>query len=1009
MIERGHIPWNRVVRFIVAFRSAKALWLAIAIGKWLHSRLRLVRRYPKDRLFIASAVGAICAFRLSGRTRSPFIPRKPILSRSEWRLFAEAILPLALFLFCSATVQAQMANPEGVRFFESKIRPALATHCYECHSAESGKAKGGLKVDSRDNLLRGGDSGPAVVAKSLDSSVLYQALLYHDNGWQMPPKGKLPQSTIDDFRRWILMGAPDPRVAEVNPDVSSVIDIEAGRKFWAYQPLSKPPPPLSETTGWSRTSIDHFVEAKLGQNGLRPANDASAEVLVRRLHLVLTGLPPSPKALRHWVTQLQPIEKVSPFAPRKAEAGNASFEERIDEVDSSPFAPRMAEINHLPFAERKATLERLVDELLESDRYGERWGRHWMDVARFAESTGGDHNNVYQHAWRYRDYVIDAFNSDKPFDQFIREQIAGDLLPIANDEEWANNIIATGFLAIGVKSVGEEDQQKFMADLVDEQIDTTTRAFLATTVACARCHDHKFDPIPQADYYAMAGIFRSTETHYGLLKAQARQATTLIDLTGMGPPAGTPQLNAEEYAARVKQRDDAAQAVEEAMKKIRSGENVFRGLLRKLRSDRDETEAALQAYSNRGQPRVFAMGTQDRDAPLPARLLIRGELDKPAQFVEPGVPEVLAPPGKHALVSLTKASSFRRHRSSGLPNPAYRSQSGRLELAEWIASPENPLTARVIANRVWHWMFGRGLVRTVDDFGYAGEAPSHPELLDYLASRLIEENWSIKALIREIALSRTWQLASTYDAGNFANDPDNRFCWRMNRRRLEGEAIRDAMLAVSGQLDLKRPLGTYLREAGEGGVGQNVFEPVIRSIDANTRSVYLPRVRSILPEMLETFDAPDASLVTGSRDTTSNPLQSLFLMNNHFVHDQAVALAKRLTNVTQDQQISEAYELVFGRLPSEPERQLAKAFLVRLEEDQKKAQSQPGAGSAGRFVGRTGNSDSGGGPRGRSRFASPADSPSEATAGKTADTPSMSPLAIYCQALLGSMEFQMIE
>ncbi len=888
----------------------------------------------------------------------------------------QRMLCCAIILSClgwSASSQNQLRAQDDVRFFESKIRPVLVKHCYECHSTESGKARGGLKVDSRDALQRGGDSGPAVVAKSLNESELYQALLYHDGGWQMPPKGKLPQASIDDFRRWILMGAPDPRVTAINPNVASAIDIEAGRQFWAYQPLSPTLPPATETE-WPTTAIDRFVEVKLQAQGLTPVEDASPEVLVRRLYFVLTGLPPSPEDLQKWTSRLRAASD----------------------------------------ADRQAAVAQLVDELLASDRYGERWGRHWMDVARFAESTGGDHNNIYQHAWRYRDYVIDAFNDDKPFDQFIREQIAGDLLPIGSEEEWANNVIATGFLAIGVKSVGEDDQKRFFADLVDEQIDTTTRAFLATTVACARCHDHKFDPIPQADYYALAGIFRSTETHYGLLKAQARQATTLIDLTGMGPSAGTPELNAEEYAALVKQRDDAAQAIEDAMKKIRSGENVFRGLLRKYRSDRDETEAALQAYSNRGQPRVFAMGTQDRDAALPTRLLIRGELDKPAQFVERGVLQVLSPPKKQTLGALTKDANFRRNRTPGLPSLAHQSQSGRLELAEWIASPENPLTARVIANRVWHWMYGRGLVRTVDDFGHAGETPSHPELLDYLASRLIEENWSIKALIREIALSRTWQLASTYESQNYGIDPDNRFYWRMNQRRLEAEAVRDAMLAVSGQLDVKRPLGTYLREAGEGGVGQNVFEPVIGAIDANTRSVYLPRVRSVLPEMLETFDAPDASLVTGSRDTTLTPLQSLFLMNSRFVQNHAVALADRLENLPQKQQVVKLYELALARTPTEQEQQLATEFLARITGNQTAVARSggPSGRSPGRFAGRTSGDESSGDEssmRRGGRFSGGSGATVERPVTGENEMSPMSHLAIYCQAVLSSMEFQLID
>lgn len=332
-------------------------------------------------------------------------------------------------------------------------------------------------------------------------------------------------------------------------------------------------------------------------------------------------------------------------------------------------------------------------------------------------------------------------------------------------------------------------------------------------------------------------------------------------------------------------------------------------------------------------------------------------------------------------------------------------QSGRLELAEWIASPENPLTARVMANRVWHWMVGRGLVRTVDDFGHAGEPPSHSELLDYLANRLIEENWSIKSLIREIALSRTWQLASTYDERNYGIDPDNRFLWRMNQRRLEAEAVRDTMLAVSGKLDLKRPLGTYLREAGEGGVGQNVFEPVIRSIDANTRSVYLPRVRSVLPEMLETFDAPDASLVTGSRDTTSSPLQSLFLMNHRFVQDQAVVLADRLKMLPQKEQVVAVYKLAFGRIPTEREHQLATEFWARLPVDQN-AVGRPG-GPHGRVGGQTSGEDSGGMRRGR--FSPRSSTPKEQPMSAENDASPMSPLAIYCQALLGSMEFQMID
>lgn len=843
------------------------------------------------------------------------------------------LIACAGFYLCAVSLAQGQTPSAGTKFFESKIRPVLEKHCYECHSTKSGKSKGGLKLDSKDSLLDGGESGPAVVPKSLAKSILYQSLLYREDGYQMPPKGKLPDSVIADFRQWILMGALDPRNTKIHSTVPTEIDLEKGREFWSYQSPVKTGPPKSKSSNWAKTEIDRFVIAELNEQNLQPVADADPRTLVRRLYFVITGLPPEPTEMTRWTSQI---------AQQSSEA------------------------------DRQKVMANLIDELLASPRYGERWGRHWMDVARFAESTGGDHNNIYQHAWRYRDYVIDAFNNDKPFDRFIQEQIAGDLLPIANDQEWAENVIATGFLALGVKLVGEEDQQKFFADLVDEQIDTTTRAFLATTVACARCHDHKFDPILQEDYYALAGIFRSTETHYGLIKAQARQATTLLDLTGLGPPPGKPALSKEEYAALVNARDEARQTVEDAMRKIRGGENVFRGTLRRIRSDRDETEAALQAYTSTGEPRVFAMGTQDREFPLTTRLLVRGELDQPAQVVPRGFLQVLTGPGQHRLP----------HRVQG---------SGRLELAEWIASPRNPLTARVMANRIWHWMVGRGLVRTVDDFGQTGDRPTHPELLDYLALRLIENKWSVKALIREIALSRTWQLSSAFHAENFAVDPDNRFLWRMNKRRLEAEVLRDAMLAVSGQLDLKRPVGTYLSEVGEGGVGQNVFEPVIRDIKAHTRSVYLPRVRSVLPEMLEVFDAPDASLVMGSRETTSSPLQALYLLNNPFTQEQALALADELANVPTDQRVERAYRILFGRSPTNSEKDLGQKFLA-----QSIAPSSSGTPQTPRGFGL--------GFRGRGGFRGPGED-----AAPTEEQPALTPLATYCQGLLSTMEFQLID
>ena len=783
------------------------------------------------------------------------------------------MIRLLITAFAAASIaQAAESEHEGIAFFESRVRPALAKYCYECHSAESGKTKGGLHLDTRDALLKGGESGPAVVPRSPERSLLFKSITSLDKDAQMPPKERLPDAVIADLRQWINMGAPVPRAPQsvASVPVKSVVDVEKGRSFWAYQPLTKPSPPVVSGAAWARTDIDRFIQAGLDAKKLAPVADADAAVLVRRLFFVLLGLPPSPDEVEHWSKLICPA----------------------------------------PGALDQKAVASLVDALLRTPHYGEHWGRHWLDVARFAESTGGDRNNIYMHAWRYRDYVIDAFNADKPFDHFIREQIAGDLLPTTNNTRKAEGLIATGFLALGVKNVGEEDGTKFHAELVDEQIDTTTRAFLATSAACARCHDHKSDPIPQTDYYALAAIFRSTDTRFGLIKAQSRHTTELLDLTGMGPPPAMPPASKERLAELTKARDDAAQAVEDAMKAIRSGENVFRGKLRRLRSDREETAAALSAFGTDGTTRVLAMGVQSRATAPQTRLLLRGELDKPAQIVTPAVIQVLAPRGSSAI-------------------PARAIGGGRLHLAEWIASPRNPLTARVVANRVWHWMFGRGLVPTVDDFGATGDAPSHPDLLDFLAARLVANHWSIKALIREIALSRTWQLSSRFSTAHFAVDPDNRLLWRAHPRRLEAESVRDAMLFISGQLARSRPPGTLLLETGEGGVGQNVFEPLIRGLESNHRSVYLPRVRNVMPEMLDLFDAPDASMVSGARDITANPLQALFMINSPFVAEQSASFASRIAAVDAARQIDWAWMAALSRLPTARERELATDSLLK--------------------------------------------------------------------------------
>ncbi|MEM7144832.1 MAG: PSD1 and planctomycete cytochrome C domain-containing protein [Verrucomicrobiota bacterium] len=784
-----------------------------------------------------------------------------------WTIRWALICSVSLVLI-SPVPGAGVEDGEGLVFFEERIRPALVKYCYECHSEESGKSKGGLMVDTREGLLSGGDTAAAVVPGDLAGSLLVTAMRYEDEDYEMPPKEKVPDGVLADFEKWVAMGAPDARVSAAPVEVATEIDVEAGRAFWAYRvPEDVGLPPVGEAS-WARTGVDLFVARGLAGAGLAPAEDADALTLIRRLYFVITGLPPGSEEVREW-------------------------ERRIRGVAGSGL--------------RQEGVRALVDYLLGAEAYGERWGRHWLDVARFAESTGGDSNSVYPHAWRYRNYVIDSFNADTPYDRFILEQLAGDLLPISDDGEWARNLVATGFLAAGVKLVGEEDDRKFFADVVDEQIDATTRAFLATTVSCARCHDHKTDPIPQSDYYALAGIFRNTETHYGLIKAQARQFSTLLDVSGMGLEEVRVVLGGEELARLEAERDAAAAKMDEIMATIRSGGHVNRSTLRRSRTARDRTEAALQAYDGNGAPRTFVMGVQERDALLETRLLVRGELDKPGQVVPAGFVQVMSPWQEHGL-------------------PEGVTGGGRLELAEWIASPEHPLTARVMVNRIWHYLFGQGLVRTVDDFGATGEAPSHPELLDYLARRFVESGWSVKSIVREIVLSRAWQQSSAHDVEKHAVDPDNRLLWRMSPRRLEAEAIRDAMLAASGRLERVRPAGSYLAGVGEGAVGKAVFEPEIRAIEEPVRSVYLPRVRNVLPEAMELFDAPDASLVIGARATTTVPLQALYMMNGEFVRLQAEALAAELVNLPSGERIEEASLRMYGRPATLGEREGAREF-----------------------------------------------------------------------------------
>lgn len=795
---------------------------------------------------------------------------------------------LAVASCASATLAWGQASPE-IEFFEKKIRPVLTEKCYKCHSATAEKIKGGLILDAREGIRAGGDSGHAVVPGDLQASMLIKAIRYTDPDLQMPPKkegGKLSDEVIHDFEAWIKMGAPDPRDGK-QAVVQKTWDTEKGRKHWAFQQPKKSEPPAVKNSSWPKNEIDRFILAKLDEHKLTPVADADSRTLIRRLSFDLIGLPPAPDEIETFVKEIQ----------------------------STP-------------GDAQRAIEKLVDRFLASPQFGERWGRHWLDVARYAESSGKENNIAYPHAWRYRDYVIQSFNEDKPYDLFLKEQLAGDRLSSSNDTVRAEQLIATGYLAIGPKSHNTRNPRQFALDLADEQIDAVSQGMLGLTVACARCHDHKFDPISQKDYYALAGIFLSTETRFGTPRAvQNNQATPLLTLPENAdlpdaPPLSPPQLAAlkRQLEQVRKERDDLfAEARANPTNRMAGNPRIIR-----INAQLGILEKQLERYDEDGRLRHLAMGADERIFPRNAAVLQRGELDKPLETVPRGFVEVI----------LSKQA------------PKIAKGSGRLELADWIASRENPLTARVMVNRIWAHLFGQGLVPTPDNFGTTGQKPTHPDLLDYLAVRFTDDGWSIKRLIREIVLSRSYQLSSDFSAADYAADPDNTWRWRMSKRRLDAESIRDAMLAAAGRLDLTPPRGSPVANA-EGPVLQLLRPgggPAARfgamagrggnplQQDRNFRSVYLPIVRDQIPVALATFDFAEPSLVVGNREETTVPSQALYILNGATVQSLATAMASRLLAESKvcAQCSQRAFSIAYGRPASEREVAATKDFLKKF-------------------------------------------------------------------------------
>jgi len=811
------------------------------------------------------------------------------------RYLAQLLAIFAMFGICTARGQDAPASPpqataqavitpEGRQLFEKHIRPVLVAECLVCHTSTSEKeAKANLDLSTAVGLLQGGKSGPVIIPTDPSQSLLLKAIQQTDPELSMPPKRKLSEEAIRHFEEWIRLGAPDPR----REDAVSRQSPASASDHWSFQPLKKSVLPSIKNAAWVYSPIDQFLLAAQEAKGISPVPDVDRRTLLRRLAFDITGLPPTP-------------EEVEQFA---ASGSSISVEDAVDRLLSSP-------------------------------HFGEKWARHWLDIARYAESTGKTVNFNYPHAWRYRDYVIAAFNADKPYDQFIREQLAGDLLKSDNPAIRAERLIATGFLAIGPKTLNERSGLKFELDVADEQIDVTTQAFLGITFACARCHDHKFDPISQADYYALAGIFRSTETCYGTVSfINAQRVSQLLPLPAEAHPPVVGTKLSDLERRRIESQIQGGQV---SVKKMKDPVQQFltSGQISLL-------QAQLDAFDADGNPKLLAMGVRDKASgpDFPSR---RGRFGGPGGFTYDGTRSIADSPiytrGESEQPSEERVPRGALQVLTRTPLQIDPQASGRQELAEWIASRENPLTARVMVNRVWLQLFGRGLVPTVDDFGQAGRPPDHPELLDHLAQRFMNDGWSVKKLIKYLVLSHTYQLSAVAQKEALEIDPDNTLYWRMSPRRLDAESLRDALLVVSEQLQATPPVGSAVARAGEGPVNRPRFgsDPVASSINDPRnvhRSIYLPIIRDNLPEALSLFDAADPSLITAHRPQTTVPSQGLYLLNNPFVLRAADAIAEKILaqSHTREEQVHAAYLRIYGRPPQKAELDRALTFLEAFQ------------------------------------------------------------------------------
>jgi len=771
-------------------------------------------------------------------------------------------------------------------FFEKEVLPILKAHCFKCHGDE--KTRGKLDLTTRADILKGGEHGPAVSLDKPETSLLLKAINYQGN-LEMPPKGKLSDKEIQTLSRWVKDGVVWPPtvssgIKKTRPEGGKVTP--EARQYWAYQPVKRPETPAVKNKDWAKSPVDAFILAKLEAKGLTPAILAERTALIRRATYDLTGLPPTPEEIDVFVKDT-----------------------------------------------RSDAYERLLDRLLASPHYGEKWGRHWLDLVRYAETNGYERDGPKPHAWRFRDYVIKSFNDDKPFTQFIREHLAGDELP-----RWsADGIVATGYYRLGLWDDEPVDPKQARYDELDDIVATTAQVFLGMTMNCARCHDHKIDPIPQADYYRLLAFFVDIP-HY----SDTRNTSSRFNLTDISPP----EVRAK-YEPELLDREKKGDEIKEAMRKIEDE------VIKKMPAEDQRAAEGLdrprvisdkfKQYSNADQQRAYtelkAKLTILEKLPIPGRdlalsvnrcivnpaqehVLLRGNPHNRGDKVEPGFPEVLGV------------------RDPKLPVPAKDAKTSgrRTILAEWIGNEANPLTARVFVNRLWQQHFGRGIVASANDFGKFGDLPTHPELLDWLADEFMKGDWKIKRMHRLLMTTNTYQMASKAEAKALREDPSNALWWRYPMRRLTAEEVRDSILAVSGELTRK-------------GGGPSVYPPLAKEVlsgqsrpgegwgqstreEASRRSVYVYIKRSLQVPILATHDQADTDSSCPVRYTTTVPTQALGLLNSTFSNEQAGYMADRLRKEVPNDlsvQVRRAVRLTTGREPSKQELERDLAFIKEVQ------------------------------------------------------------------------------